>query len=119
MSENFGRDRQDIRSELKNDGSHKSKPDFGGELSNEAGVDLNDSFATARKNLAKEYSYEDYLESGDFSNPLEVEPPPETNEYTGSEYTDFPDNYTPEFNKNIEKDIGDNLNDIGSDQLVL
>ena len=60
--------------------------------------------------MSADYTYEDYLESGEIRNPLEVKPPPETNEYTGSEYTDWPDG-TTEYSKRIAKETGMDLND--------
>ena len=50
---------------------------------------------------------------GDVSSPLEVEIPPETNEYTGGEYTDSLGGVT-NYSKNITQDVGIDLNDSGS-----
>ncbi|MCL2063379.1 MAG: SprT-like domain-containing protein [Candidatus Cloacimonetes bacterium] len=78
--------------------------DFGGDLATDAGVDLNNkpseienkpeiheenNLGVDLNKFSKDYTYDDYLESGEVQNPLEVESPPETKEYTGSEYTDF------------------------------
>ena len=96
-----------------NDVSNKEN-DFGDDLATDEGVDLNNKPTEMGNNhglqegnetgldlnkYSKEsddYTYDDYLESGEVQNPLEVEPPPETNEYTGGEYTDF--------NKTMSKD---------------
>jgi len=99
---------RDILPDTKTDtATNNEKADFGGELAKDEGVDLNcatdetgESSGLQNENEAGidlnkfskeegDYTYDDYLESGEVSNPLEVDPPPETNEYTGSEYTDF------------------------------
>ena len=65
-----------------------------------------------------DYSYDDYLESGEVTNPVAVEAAPdytdcsndvnpETSEYAGNEYT--------EFNKDIAKNTGVDLNSDTSD----
>jgi len=67
--------------------------------------------------MGKDYSYEDYLESGEVRSPTEAEPPPETNEYTGSEYMDSLDG-DAQYGKSIAKeDTGVDLND-GADDVA-
>ena len=60
--------------------------------------------------MGEEYTYDTYQESGEVKNPLEVEPPPETNEFTGGEYSDG-----AEYSKSIAKDTGIDLNDGAND----
>ena len=70
--------------------------------------------------MSKDYSYSDYLESGEVSNPFVAETPPETNEYTGNEYSgrEYTDMFNSdnsendsEFSKSMAKDTGIDLND--------
>jgi len=62
------------------------------------------------------YTYDTYNESGEVKNPLEVEPPPETNEYTGdggaSEYTNM---FDDSVSKSMAKDTGADLNSESAD----
>ena len=38
--------------------------------------------------MSTDYTYDDYLQSGEVRNPMGVEPQPETNEYTNNEIRD-------------------------------
>ena len=63
----------DSRSDIMSETGGKAKADYGGELAKDTGVDLN--------KYSKDYSYEDYLESGEVRNPWAVNSEPELNEY--------------------------------------
>ena len=83
-----------------------AKADHGGELAKDSGVNLN-----------KDYTYEDYLESGEVKDPFTVDTTPESNEftegYTNEEIRDSLDGSDGEgedLNK-YSKDAGDGQSD--------
>jgi predicted SprT family Zn-dependent metalloprotease len=55
--------------------------------------------------MGADYTYDDYLQSGEVSNPMVAEAPPETNEYTDSL------DGGAEYSKSTAKDAGVDLND--------
>ena len=93
--------------------------------------------------MSSDYTYDDYLQSGEVSPPFELGPVVETptNEYTGGEYTDSLTGPDVEFSKNLAKegagvdlndgadvagtaskamakdDVGEDLNDAGSERM--
>ena len=79
MGENFDTG-TDIRQDLKIGKGKEIRVDYGGDLAKDTGFDLNDS------NVAKDYSYGDYLESGEISNPFADNTETDLNEYN-SGYT--------------------------------
>ena len=48
--------------------------------------------------MSADYTYDDYLQSDEVRNPLEVEPPPETNEYTNNDINNSLDSNDPQHN---------------------
>jgi hypothetical protein len=112
MSENFDIDRDigsvnksDIRSGIGRD----TKTDYGGDLAKDTGVDLN-----------KDYSYEDYLESGEISNPFAINNETDLNEsssdYTNESIRNYPDGSIDgedlnKHSKNAENDQLDSILD--------
>jgi len=74
MNERFEMPRDipaDNRSDLQSGDGSEDKADHGGDLAKGHGVNLN-----------KDYTYEDYLESGEVKDPYTVDTQPESNEFT-------------------------------------
>ena len=56
--------------------------------------------------MSADYTYDDYLQSGEVRNPMEVEPQPETNEYTNNDINNSLDSNDPQHNDGYDNYSG-------------
>jgi len=112
MNERFEMPRDipaDNRSDLQSGDGGGDKMDHGGDLAQDRGVDLN-----------KEYSYEDYLESGEVKDPYTIDTEPDSNEFTEG-YTNEEIRDSLDGSKDEDESDGENLNkhseDSGTEQM--
>ena len=107
---------QDIRNIVDNG----AKADYGGDLANDKGIDLNartediseiepteNAAGEDLNKYSKEYGYDDYLESGEANNPLTENTEPEPDEYT-SGYTN--EDIRNSLDGSAVEDVNDELN---------
>jgi hypothetical protein len=95
----------DIKPDINIGTGYSTKSDYGGDLSGDTGTNLNGG---DMNKLLKDYSYDDYLESGDVSNPLEVNTDTDLNEYN-SGYTN------DEIRNSLDSSYGEDLNKYSKD----